>query len=45
MSRENQRDGQNIHIGLLKKSLLKKLLEEDIDDIKADVFFDSAGKF
>ena len=45
MSRENQRDDQNIHIGLLTNSLLKKLLEEDIDDRKADVFFDSARKF
>ena len=45
MSQENQRDDQNIHISLLTKSLLKKLLAEDINDRKADVFFDSARKF
>ena len=36
---------ENNHIGLLTKSLLKKLLEEDIDDRKAGVFFDSFCKF
>ena len=35
----------NIHVGLLTNSLLKKLLEEDIDDRKAVAFFDSARKF
>ena len=44
MSQENQRDGQNIHIGLLTKSLLK-LLEEGTDNRKAEVFFDSVHKF
>ena len=42
MSRENTRDDQNIQSSLLTKSLLKKLLEEDIGDRKAGVFFDSA---
>ena len=45
VSQQNQRDDQNIHIGLLTKSLLKKLLQGDIDDRKALVFFDSAQKF
>ena len=30
VSRENQREGQNIHIHLLTKLLLKKLLQKDI---------------
>ena len=45
VSRENTRDDQNIHSRLLIKSLLKKLLEEDIGDRKTGVFFDSAREF
>ena len=45
VSQENQRDDQNIHIGLFTKSLLKQLLEENIEDRKADVFFDSATEY
>ena len=44
VSRENQREGQNIHIHLLTKLLLKKLLQKDIDNKKA-VSFDIARKF
>ena len=44
VSRENQREGQNIHIHLLTKLLLKKLLQKDIDNKKA-VSFDIAHKF
>ena len=41
VSRENTRYDQNIQSSLLTKSLLKKLLEEDIGDRKAGVFFGS----
>ena len=44
VSRENQREGQNIHIRLLTKLLLKKFLQKGIDNKKA-VSFDIACKF